>query len=78
MLNSESPLNDIKLERHHWGAKKIPIRNIIVMIKEKPREEFKHVKVLSPNELIGYIQYFDQTFDSEEVKDIFEYLKKRM
>jgi len=78
MLNSESPLNDIKLERHHWGAKKIPIRNIIVMIKEKPKEEFKHVKVLSLNELIGYIQYFDHTLDSEEVKNIFEYIRNRM
>jgi len=78
LLNSDSQLNDIKLERHHWGARKIPIRNIIVMINEKPKEEFKHVKVLSLKELIGYIQYFDQTFDGEEVKGIFEYLKKRM
>jgi hypothetical protein len=78
LLNSDSKLNDIKLERHHWGAKKIPIRNIIVMINKKPKEEFKHVKVLSLNKLIGYIQYFDQTFNGEEVKEIFEYLKKRM
>jgi len=76
-LNSDSRLNDIRLERHHWGAKKIPIRNIIVMINEKPKEEFKHVRVLSLNELIGYIQYFDQSLDGEEVKGIFEYLKKR-
>lgn len=78
LLNSDSKFSDIKLERHHWGAKKIPIRNIIVMIHEKPKEEFKHVKVLSLNELIGYIQYFDQTFNGEEVKWIVEYLKKRM
>ena len=37
-LNSDSQLNDIKLERLHWGAKKIPIRNIVVMINEKPKE----------------------------------------
>jgi len=36
------------------------------------------LKVLSLNELIGYIQYFDQTLNGEEVKGIFEYLKKRM
>lgn len=78
LLNSDSQLNDIKLERHHWGARKIPIRNIIVMINEKPKEEFKHVKVLSLKELIGYIQYFDQTFDGEEVKGIFEYFRNRM
>ena len=78
LLNSESQLNDIKLEHHHWGAKKIPIRNIIVMINKKPKEEFKHVKVLSLNELISYIQYFDQTFDGEEVNRIFEYFRNRM
>ena len=78
LLNSESRFNDFRLEDHHWGAKKIPIRNLIVMINEKPREEFKHVKVLSLKELIGYIQYFDQTFDGKEVRSIFEYLRNRM
>jgi len=78
LLNSESRHNDIKLDRHHWGAKKIPIKNIVVMINEKPKADFQHVKVLSLNELIGYVQYFDQTFNDEEVKSIFEYLKRRM
>ncbi|OOY67275.1 nuclease-related domain-containing protein [Solemya velum gill symbiont] len=78
LLNSDSKRNDIKLVRHHWGDKKIPIRNIIVMTNEKPKEEFKHVKILSLNELIGYIQYFDQMFNGEEAKGIYEYLKKRM
>lgn len=41
LLNSESRRNDLRLEHHHWGAKKIPIRNIIVMINEKPRGEFR-------------------------------------
>ena len=78
LLNSDSKLNDIKLERHHWGAKKIPIRNIIVMTNEKPKEEFKHIKVLALRNLIGYIQYFDQTFSDDEVKSIFEDLKRRI
>ena len=78
LLNSDSRANGLKLSRHHWGAKKIPIRNLVVMINEKPREEFKHVKVLSLKELIGYIQYFDHSLDVEEVEDIFEYLKNSM
>lgn len=78
LLNSDSNFNDIKLERHHWGSKKIPIRNIIVMTNEKPKEEFKHVKVLSLSELNGYIQYFEQLFSGKEVESIFEYLKNRM
>ncbi len=78
LLNSESKHNNIKLDRHHWGAKKIPIKNVVVMINEKPKAEFQHVKVLSLNELNGYIQYFDQTFNGEEVKSIFEYLKRKI
>lgn len=78
MLNGDSTTNDLGLKRHHWGAKTMPIRNVIVMINEKPKTDFKFVKVLSLNELLGYIQYFDRVFDDEEVKGIFEYLKNRM
>ncbi len=74
LLNSDSKFNDVRLERHHWGGKKIPIRNIIVMTNAKPKEEFKHVKVLSLNELNGYIKYFDKIFSDKEVKNIFEFL----
>lgn len=77
LLNSESKYNKIKLSRHHWGSKKIPIRNIIVMTNEKPKEEFKHVKVVSLNELNGYIQYFDPIFNDTEVKSILDYLRAK-
>jgi hypothetical protein len=72
LLNSES--NNL-LVSHHWGSKKIPIRNIIVMTNEKPKEEFKHVKVLSLHELNSYIKYFDEIFSKSEVENIFNYLK---
>jgi len=78
LLNSDSKFNDIKLERHHWGSKKIPIKTIIVMTNEKPKVDFKHVKVLSLKELNGYIKYFDETFSADEVKRIFDYLKYEM
>jgi Nuclease-related domain len=77
LLNSESEYNKIKLNRHHWGNKQIPIKNIIVMTNEKPKEEFKHVKVLSLNELNGYIKYFDPIFNDTEVKSIFDYLRMK-
>ena len=75
LLNSESNVN---LTRHHWGSKKIPIRNIIVMINEKPKEEFKHVKVLSLNELNGYIKYFDEIFSEAEAENIFNHLNNEI
>lgn len=75
LLNSDSKYNDIELERHHWGNKKIPIRSLIVMVNGKPKEEFKHVKILSLNELNGYIKYFDPVFNDAEVKSIYDYLR---
>lgn len=78
LLNSKSEYNKIKLNRHHWGNKQIPIRNLIVMINEKPKEEFKHVKVLSLNELNGYVTYFDPIFNSAEVESICNYLRMKI
>lgn len=75
LLNSES---NVEIVRHHWGSARIPIRNIIVMTKVKPKEEFKHVKVLTLDQLNGYIQYFDEVFNSDEVKQIFNYLKSEI
>ena len=77
LINSDSEYNGFKLNSHHWGDKQIPIRNIIVMTNGKPKEKFKHVKVLSLSELTGYIKYFDQIFSEDEVKRIFEYLKAK-
>jgi hypothetical protein len=70
-LNSDANLG---FTRHHWGSKKIPIRNIIVMTNKAPKGDFQHVKVLSLNELIGYIKYFDEEFDETEANNIFNYL----
>lgn len=70
-INSESNLN---LSDHHWGSKKVPIRNIIVMTNSVPSEEFKYVKALPINNLNGYIKYFDPIFSDHEVENIFNQL----
>jgi len=75
LLNSDSKHNKIRLQEHHWGSKKIPIKNIIAMTNSKPKEEFKHVKVLTLNDLCGYIDYFDEIFSQSEVEHIFEHLR---
>lgn len=64
------------LNNHHWGSPKILIRNIIVLINQKPVEEFKFVKICSLNKLIGYIEYFDTIYTSAEVNKIANYLLK--
>jgi hypothetical protein len=78
LLNSQSEQSNINLEPHHWGSKQIPIRNLIVMTNAKPKEEFKHVKVLSLKELNRYVTYFDPIFNGAEIESICDYLRTRM
>jgi hypothetical protein len=66
----------IRMNEHHWGEKQIPIKNIIVMINEKPKEDFKYVKVKSVKELNKYLTYFEPVFTEKEVDRIAEYLIK--
>lgn len=62
------------LGSHHWGERKIPIRNLIVLINHKPIEEFKYVKILTLPELVGYVKYFQPSLSKLEVDQIAEYL----
>lgn len=72
-LNSSR--NEEFTDYHHWGEKKIPIKNILVMINNKPKVDFKFVKVLKLQELIGYIEYFEPIFKKKEVENIANILK---
>ncbi|MBC6491383.1 nuclease-related domain-containing protein [Flavihumibacter stibioxidans] len=74
LLNNEMSKNYLRLDRHHWGDKKISIRNIIVLTNTKPKEEFQFVKILNVNELLGYVNYFKPTFSNTETQRIVEYL----
>lgn len=71
-------VNNINLNSHHWGQKQIPIRNIIVMIHEKPKVKFKYVKVKLLNELNNYLEYFDPIFTEIEVNYIVKSLVKKL
>lgn len=77
LLNSNRQVKNrrVRLKYHHWGEKQIPIRNVIVMINQKPRENFKHVQVKRLDELIRYVEYFEPIMDNSEVNNIYEYLK---
>jgi len=75
ILNSKSNQRVINFNTHHWGEKQLPIRSVVVMIKERPKEKFKYVQVKTLNELNGYISYFDPIFDESEVTSIAEHLK---
>ena len=61
---------NLGLNQHHWGKKKIPLRNLVVLTNQKPREEFEYVKVLTLNELLNYIKYFPPIFTRKETDNI--------
>ncbi len=65
--------NSFNVKKHHWGETNIPIRNIIVLINNKPMEGFKHVKVLTLSELNGYINYFKPLYTNNELHKIANY-----
>ena len=59
---------------HHWGESKIPIKNLIVMINNKPKNVFKFVKILKLNELNNYVSHFDKIYSKSDVNSIAEVL----
>jgi hypothetical protein len=62
------------LDQHHWGDRKIPIRNLIVLVNHKPNEEFQYVKILTLKELRNYVEYFKPSFSVKETQMIANYL----
>jgi hypothetical protein len=64
------------LDKHHWGERKIPIRNLIVIINRKPNEEFEYVKILILNELLGYVEFFKPSLSNAETQNLADYLTR--
>ncbi len=76
VLNGKKSEGSRYLQHHHWGDKKLPVRNIIAMINHRPREKFKFVSIKNLKELNNYINYFEPILNDTEVKNIAEHLKK--
>jgi hypothetical protein len=74
LLNNETSNYHLRLNNHHWGDKKISIRNIIVLTNTKPKEDFQYVKLLTVNELLGYLNYFKPTFSNNETQRISDFI----
>jgi hypothetical protein len=73
LLSGEIP-GLLNLNQHHWGERKIPIKNLIVLTNHKPNEEFQYVKIVTLSELLSYIKYFKPSFSSTETQVIANYL----
>jgi len=66
---------NITLDGHHWGELKVPIRNLIVMINNKPKGRFKYVSIKLLNELNHYIRYFEPVLTDTQMARILAELK---
>ena len=66
---------NITLYDHHWGEQRVPIRNLIVMIKNKPKGQFKYVSVKLLRELNDYIKYFEPVLTDNQFDRIVTELK---
>ena len=76
LLHNGNSKYKIYLDKHHWGDKLIPIKNLIVMINNKPIDQFPMVKVITVNELNNYVRYFEPVFNDSEYAKISETLVK--
>lgn len=70
LLAGKASAVDLGLNGHHWGPKKIPIKNLIILVNKKPKQEFQFAKVLTLTELISYIEYFPPVFSADEREKI--------
>jgi len=74
ILNQGIAKNNLNLQKHHWGNKKIAVKNLIVMTHFIPDEEFQFVKIIHVRELVGYLKYFRPTFSYKETQEITNFL----
>lgn len=74
LLNDKMVNFKLRINGHHWGDKKITLKNIVVFTKTKPRAEFQYVKVLTLHELLGYINHFKPMYSKIETTQIVDFL----
>ncbi len=65
---------NISLNEHHWGEQTIPIRNLIVMINNKPTAKFKYVTVKLLKELNDYLEYFEPVLSQNQLDKVIKKL----
>ncbi|MBS7253258.1 nuclease-related domain-containing protein [Flavobacterium branchiicola] len=76
IMNNEINKINQNFAHHYWGRKKVPIKNIVLFTNTKPIEEFQFVKILTLDELLPYIKYFNPSFLVEETEMIADFLLK--
>jgi len=73
LISNAIDCGEIRLNRHHWGDKTVQVRNVIVMINEKPKEEFQFVKIKTLSELNRYVTFYEDILNEDEVRSLTNY-----
>lgn len=74
LLNQGFKKHHLRLDGHHWGDRKIPLKSLVVFIGPKPNEEFQFVKILGINELLRFIKNSSSSFSEKDIKLIADFL----
>jgi hypothetical protein len=61
---------NLLLNEHHWGEQRVPIRNLIVMINNKPTGSFKFVSIKLLKELNDYLKYFEPVLSEKQLNNL--------
>lgn len=69
--------SSVIFQNHHWGDRKIPVRNIIILTQKKLLEEFQYVKILSIKDVCKYIEFFEPTMSTREMELLSNYFIAR-
>lgn len=78
LLNSQQSGLRPLLEKHHWGAKSIPVRNVIALNHHKPQGRFQHVQIKTLKELNPYFLNQQPVLTTKEVAQVQHFLLKCM
>lgn len=73
-LKTEVAESSLSFVKHHWSYKKIPIKNLLVFVSNKPIWKFEHVTILSVEELPDYIKSKRSIFSLNETDNIASFL----
>ena len=74
IINSAVSSGLLRLRSHQWGKKKISVRNILLMTGATTNDEFQFVKILTLNQINGYITYFNEIFNYNQCSKIVAFL----
>jgi hypothetical protein len=74
LLHNSIENGKINIDRHHWGDRKIGVKNIISLIGDKPNEDFQHVKLLNYKDIVSYIKYFEPVLTKSDTQALTKYI----